>query len=128
MRICYHCGRITSGQPLFCSWCSRSYDVRLCPRLHPNHRSAQACAQCGSRNLSIPQEKLTFWFKPLLFLGTALPGIGLLLLSLLYIPYFLIRLLRSSSKLLLPMLVGLLLGIVWLLWMLLPHFLVALLR
>ena len=128
MRICYHCGRITSGQPLFCSWCSRSYDIRLCPRLHPNPRTAQACSQCGSQNLSTPQEKFPFWFKPLLFFATALPGLALLTLSLGYMGYFLICLLRNPSDLFSPMLFGLLLGILWLAWMLVPYFIVAVLR
>ncbi|MGH9660739.1 MAG: hypothetical protein ACRD96_19475, partial [Bryobacteraceae bacterium] len=41
--------------PLFCSHCGATYDVRLCPRLHPNPRSARICSQCGSRDLSTPQ-------------------------------------------------------------------------
>src|SRR5438552_17711132 len=120
MRICYHCGRVTSGQPLFCNWCSRSYSVRLCPRLHPNPRSAEACSQCGSRDLSIPQEKLPLWFRPLMFFAGVLPGAALLLISILYICYFTYRLFTDPYNLLLPMLFGLSLGLAWAIWMHIP--------
>lgn len=58
MRYCYHCGRITPGDPLFCNVCGRSFDRKLCPRLHPNPRSAEICSRCGSRELSTPQPKV----------------------------------------------------------------------
>jgi len=57
MRYCSNCQRVTAGEPLFCSGCGSTYDVRLCPRLHPNPRGAQVCAQCGSRDLSEPQPR-----------------------------------------------------------------------
>jgi RNA polymerase subunit RPABC4/transcription elongation factor Spt4 len=128
MRICYHCGRVTSGQPLFCNHCGRSYNTKLCPRLHPNPRQALACKVCGSRDLSIPQEKAPLWFKLLLFLSGIIPGISLLLFSVLYVLYFLSRLIADPNSLLLPMLAGLALGFVWLLWMFIPFALIKLLR
>src|ERR1043166_6053958 len=124
MRICHQCGRITSGKPSFCIWCGRSYNVRLCPRLHANPRDAQSCSTCGSHDLSIPQQKLPLWFKPLIFLAGLVPGILLLSVSLVYLAYFIYRLIVSPSSLLLPMLLGLLLGVLWLLWMHVPFFLV----
>jgi len=127
MRICYHCGRVTPGHPLFCTFCGRSYNKKLCPRLHPNHRSAQACAACGSRDLSIPQEKVPLWFRLLMILSGIAPGILLLLISIFYVGYFLNHLLTDPSTLLIPMLYGLALGIVWLVWMHIPFFLIRLL-
>ncbi len=43
MRYCNQCHRITAGEPLFCNFCGRSYDFKLCPH------SASESAQC--RNL-----------------------------------------------------------------------------
>lgn len=77
MKHCYHCGRITAGDPLFCNTCGRSFDHKLCPRLHVNSRSADICSRCGSRDLSLPQPKVSFFFK--LFEWLARLGIGVLL-------------------------------------------------
>ena len=51
MKYCYQCGRMTAGEPLFCHFCGRTYDVKLCPRRHANPRVAEVCSQCGSREL-----------------------------------------------------------------------------
>jgi hypothetical protein len=50
---------MTPGTPLFCNHCGRSFDVKLCPRLHPNPRIAEVCSQCGSRDLSTPQPAIS---------------------------------------------------------------------
>lgn len=68
MRHCSYCRHITAGQPLFCMFCARTYDVRLCPRLHANPRRAEVCAQCGSRDLTEPQPRGT-WSRRLLQSG-----------------------------------------------------------
>lgn len=124
MRICYQCGRITSGRPSFCIWCGRSYNVRLCPRLHVNPRDAQSCSVCGLHDLSTPQQRLPLWFKPVVFLAGFAPGILLLSISLIYIAHFVYRLFIDPSNLLVPMLFGLVLGLLWLVWMHVPFFLV----
>ena len=77
MKYCFHCGRMTAGEPLFCNSCGRSYDVKLCPRHHPNPRSAEVCSQCGSRELSTPQPRVSIWWK---FAGWVLRGVATLLL------------------------------------------------
>lgn len=61
MRYCSNCHHTTAGEPLFCSGCGATYDVRLCPRLHVNSRRAQVCTQCGSRDLSEPQPPTPFF-------------------------------------------------------------------
>src|SRR5260370_33279683 len=114
MKICYHCGRVTEGKPLFCNHCGRSYNVKLCPKLPPNPRRAEACSLCGSRNLSIPQNKLPLWFKPLMLLLSVIPGIGLLVISILYLGYFTYRFISAPPSLLVPTLVGVLRGRIWL--------------
>ena len=81
MKYCYACGYATGGEPLFCNSCGRSYDVKLCPRLHVNPRLAEACSQCGSRDLSIPQPKVPLAWRILAFLMQAIAGLLLLLLS-----------------------------------------------
>jgi hypothetical protein len=63
MKYCYHCGRLTPGEPLFCNSCGRTYDIKLCSRLHANPRSAEVCSQCGTRDLSTPQPKVPIWTK-----------------------------------------------------------------
>jgi RNA polymerase subunit RPABC4/transcription elongation factor Spt4 len=60
MKYCYGCGHITPGDPLFCSTCGSTYDVKLCPRLHPNPRHAEVCSRCGSREFSTPQPVVSF--------------------------------------------------------------------
>jgi hypothetical protein len=63
MKICYQCGHMTAGEPLFCNHCGRTYDVKLCPRLHSNPRSAEVCSKCGTRDLSMPQPRVSLWWK-----------------------------------------------------------------
>jgi len=128
MRICYHCGRGSSGRPLFCTTCGRSYNIRLCGKLHPNRRNASACSQCGSRDLSLPEEKAPLWFRLLILLSGIIPGCLLLFVSAVYLAYFLYALISDPAGLLIPMLYGLLLGIIWFVWMHIPFVLVRMLR
>lgn len=65
MKYCYACGQMSAGNPLFCHGCGRSYDRKVCPRLHVNARRAEACFRCGSRNLSTPQPKVPFLWRVL---------------------------------------------------------------
>src|SRR5690348_576072 len=83
MKYCFNCNRITAGEPLFCNFCGRSYDVRLCPRRHPNPRKAKACSQCGSRELSTPQPKVPWWAPALEFVLSCVPGFLLTVVSIL---------------------------------------------
>src|SRR6185437_3885572 len=82
MKYCYQCGRLTAGEPMFCNFCGRSYDVKLCSRLHANPRNAEACSQCGSRDLSTPQPKVSIWWKVLMYLVRGLLAVLLVLTSL----------------------------------------------
>lgn len=52
MKRCTSCFRYAAGQPSYCSYCGRTYSVRLCPRGHSNPRNVQFCSQCGSDDLS----------------------------------------------------------------------------
>jgi RNA polymerase subunit RPABC4/transcription elongation factor Spt4 len=83
MRYCVSCKRLTAGEPLFCNHCGATYDVRLCPRLHVNPRSARICSQCGSRELTNPQPSRSFRTRLVHALLARLPGIGLLLTTIL---------------------------------------------
>ena len=124
MRFCYQCFHITGGDPLFCNRCGRSYDETLCPRLHTNPRHAEVCSRCGSRDLSLPQERAPLWFKPVAILVTVLPGFVLLFLSMGFLGYFIYQLLTNPSDLVLPMLDGLVLAALWLGWMQTPRLLI----
>jgi hypothetical protein len=123
MRYCNHCHRITTGEPLFCNFCGRSYDFKLCPHRHPNPRSAEVCNQCGSRELSTPHPRVSFWFASVLTLLSVLPGILLLLLSVFFL-FGLIQVLLTNQQVLFEfMLIGLFIGFLWWMYMQLPRFL-----
>src|SRR5579863_9359147 len=74
MKYCFNCSRMTPGEPLFCNSCGRSYDVKLCPRHHMNPRTAEACSQCGSRDLSTPQPRVPWWTPIVEHLLSIVPG------------------------------------------------------
>jgi hypothetical protein len=120
MRYCTSCRHLTTGTPLFCTFCGHSFDVRLCPRLHANPRGAQVCAQCGSRDLSQPQARGT-WLSGVLHVGfRLLPGVVLWGLSLLALLAFLETILTNQQVQ--GQLIGLLLmlGIGWWVYMQIP--------
>lgn len=117
MKYCHQCGRHTTGDPLFCSRCGRSYDVRLCPRLHANPRYAEVCSQCGSRELSTPQPAVSFWWKVLEFLTRVFLGIVLAYGS----TAFLVFLLRRREVQTGILVLAIILGLLWWLWSQLPE-------
>jgi hypothetical protein len=123
MRYCNHCRRITTGEPLFCNFCGRSYNYKLCPHRHPNPRTAEVCNQCGSRELSTPHPKVSFWMASLLTVLSVFLGVMLLLLSVVFLLGFLQMLLSNQQLMFQFMLIGLLIGFLWWLYMQLPRFL-----
>jgi len=116
MRYCYNCNRITLGNPRFCNFCGRSYDDRLCPRLHPNPRHAVVCSHCGSRDLTTPQPQSYFRLRVIVSIVLALPGILLIILSAVFLIVDVYVLFARPSLQLPSMLCGLLLGLSWLLY------------
>ena len=124
MKYCYQCGRMTDGEPLFCNRCGRSYDVKLCPRLHANPRGAEVCARCGSRELSTPQPKIPMSWR-LLAIVIRL-GIGLVLFSASL--WLLIALIRTTASRQALVSLGALLTALWLFWTKLPDWLQELIR
>jgi hypothetical protein len=102
--------------------CGRTYEVKLCPRLHENSREAEVCSTCGSTDLSTPQPKLPLWFTPLLRSLALLPGIGLLILSISFLFSYIRMLVYHSASQFRYMLVGLGLAALWLLYIQLPSF------
>ena len=124
MRYCTNCHRITAGDPLFCNVCGQSYNIKFCPRLHPNPRAAQVCSQCGSRELSTPQPKPGLGTLPLLLLVRILPGIALFLATIALI-FALVQAAISAQELIVPLLIraGILLAVVWIVYLMLPGFL-----
>lgn len=116
MRYCFSCRKITSGKPAYCNYCGKSYGVKLCPRGHSNPRGAEVCSECGSRNLSTPQQsgKVSIWL--LAIFGFILPFLALLIVTLGYMYVFAQAIFQDPSGLLPLMLRGLGLGLLWLLW------------
>jgi hypothetical protein len=124
MNYCYNCGHITPGEPSYCNHCGRSYDVKLCPRAHPNPRSAEVCSKCGSRELSTPQPKVPAMWKLLAILVRL--GLGLLLL---YLSLgFLVALAKTTQFQQALVCIGFALVGLWLLWSKLPEWLQDLIR
>jgi hypothetical protein len=121
MRFCFHCHRITAGQPLFCNHCGRSFDQKLCHRLHPNPRSAEVCAQCGSHELSTPQPRGRWYLRFLLLLTAPLPGLILWLVTVAFFFVFLKVLFTDQRLLGAMMALGLVIGILWLIYVHLPR-------
>jgi hypothetical protein len=115
---------MTSGEPLFCNFCGRSYDVKLCPSRHPNPRIAEVCSQCGSRDFSTPQPKVSLWWKFLTWLTRLLLGI---LLGCLTVLLILTALLRPEVQHALIGL-GILLAVLWWMWSQLPNWFRKLIR
>ena len=120
MKYCYECGRMTAGEPLFCNYCGRSYDVKLCPRLHVNPRYAEVCSQCGSRDLSTPQPKVSLWWKllggSLRWLSGAVLGVLTLIIAIAVFEDLIHRPEVQNGLIVL----GLLLAALWSLWGMLP--------
>ena len=123
MTYCYNCGRITTGDPLFCNTCGRSFDKKLCPRLHPNPRSAEICSRCGSRELSVPQPKISWGWRLLEWLMRMFLGIVLLALILALVFEFLTALFRTQSGQSGVILLGFLIALLAWIWGKLPEWL-----
>jgi hypothetical protein len=122
MRYCNQCHHMTTGEPLFCNFCGSSYDVKLCPHRHVNPRIAQVCSECGSRDLSTPAPRVPWWQAAMLYLLSLLPGAVLLLVSLLFLVAFVQVIVTNQQLLFQFMLIALLLGLLWMLYMHLPIF------
>ncbi|HET6844932.1 MAG TPA: zinc ribbon domain-containing protein [Candidatus Angelobacter sp.] len=123
MKHCYHCGRITAGEPLFCNTCGRSFDRKLCPRLHPNPRSAEICSRCGSRELSTPQPNVSLLFRGGEWLARMLLGAFLTLLTVFLVYEVITEALRMRVVQNGLLLIGFLIAILWWLWTKLPEWL-----
>jgi|SRR5579864_2077476 hypothetical protein len=120
MKYCYSCGRETGGEPLFCNFCARSYDVKLCPKFHVNPRFAEACSQCGSRELSIPHPKVPLSWQLSALLAYVLAGVFLTYISVPLVFGFLKNLFSHSEVHKSLILRGLALVTLWTLWVILP--------
>jgi hypothetical protein len=120
MKYCYYCNRMTVGEPLFCNFCGRSYNVKLCPRLHVNPRTAEICSQCGSRDLSTPQPKVPFRVRLLVVAVTMLLGTLILSLTLLFVLIFLREVFTNTNVLNALVGIGIMLALLWWIWLKLP--------
>jgi len=124
MKYCYQCGKLTNGDPAFCNHCGRSYDVKLCPRMHQNPRGAECCSKCGSRELSVPGPKIPMSWRFLAIVARL--GIGLVLF---YASLSLVIALLHSREIQQALIaVGMLLGCLWWLWSKLPDWFQDLIR
>src|SRR6266481_1942139 len=121
MKYCNSCRRTTYGEPLFCNHCGSSYDVKYCPRHHPNPRNAEVCSECGNRDLSTPQHKISIGKRFLIFLLMKLP-IVLLMAGLVAVSVFIVKRLLFGPESFLPLMcIALFLGLLLWFWMMLPE-------
>jgi RNA polymerase subunit RPABC4/transcription elongation factor Spt4 len=123
MRYCNQCHRITQGEPIYCNFCGRSYDFRLCPSRHPNPRNAEICSQCGSRELSTPHPHVPLWLQFLIKILATLPGLLLVTVSVLFLFGVLHALLQNQRLMFQAVIAGLMLCFLWYLYSQLPGFL-----
>jgi len=128
MKYCYECGKLTAGEPLFCNFCGRSYDVKLCPRLHVNSRVAEVCSQCGSRDFSTPQPRVSVWWRLFAFLVKVAVGALLALIALGVVLAILQQLLESQRLEGTVIALAILLGVLAWIWGQLPNWLRSLIR
>jgi hypothetical protein len=120
MKYCYNCNRITPGEPLYCNFCGRSYNVKLCPRAHVNPRNAEACSQCGNRDLSTPQPRTPWWSPIIEFLVSLVPGLFLTIASVVTVIVAVQALLQRPDLLFAFLMLLIALGILWWIWSQLP--------
>lgn len=128
MKYCFQCGRTTAGEPLFCNFCGRTFDVKLCPRLHPNPRIAKVCSQCGSRELSEPQPKVSWVWRLIASLIRLVAGVLLAGLSILIVITILRQLVTRPEFQAGMLVMGILVFGLWCLWTMLPQWLRKLVR
>lgn len=117
MKYCYACGTVSPGNPFFCISCGRTYSVKLCPRRHMNPRYAEACSECGSRDLSTPQPKVSVWWKITELLVRVFLGILLAFVSLSVI----VALLRTPVMQAMLIVLGFMIAALWAIWIMLPE-------
>jgi RNA polymerase subunit RPABC4/transcription elongation factor Spt4 len=122
MRYCHNCHKTTTGEPLFCQSCGRTYDAKLCPARHINPRWAEVCSECGSRDLSTPAPRVPWWLAPLLLAASLLPGLVLLLL-LIMVLVGIVHELQTNQQIQAQLIAVLVvLALLWWLYLQLPHF------
>ena len=120
MKYCYNCNRITPGEPLFCNACGCSFDWKLCPRRHKNPRTAEACSQCGSRDLSTPQPRRPWWTTPLGFILSVLPGAFLTFASTIVFTAAVIAIFQHPEIIVWFIFLAIAFGILWAMWSQIP--------
>jgi len=119
---------VTLGKPLFCTFCGKTYEAKLCPRLHVNPREAQVCSECGSRDLTTPAPRPPFWLYLGLISLSLLSGFVLVALSIGFvITYLYVAFVRPDLQFRF-MFLGLVLGGLWLLYIEMPGFVRSRLR
>jgi len=120
MKYCFNCNHITPGEPLFCNACGRSFDIKLCPRHHKNPRTAEACSQCGSRDLSIPQPRRPYWTPALGVVLSFLPGAFLALATFVVLVSGIIAVLHHPEMIVSLAILTIPFGILWWMWSQIP--------
>lgn len=117
MKFCFACGSVTPGEPLYCSKCGCTYDVKLCPKHHANPRGAEVCAKCGSKDFSKPQPRVPVGLKLLALMMRLALGLLLFYATL----ALFVALARAKEVQQFFVAAGILLAVLWGLWTKLPE-------
>jgi hypothetical protein len=120
MRYCYNCNRITRGEPIFCSFCGRTYNQKFCSRMHPNPRRAQFCNQCGSAEFSTPQPVIPILLRPAFWLLKLSPRLVIPTTLVILIAYTLHLIVTDPYVQCRFIVLVLVLGLCWYIWRKLP--------
>lgn len=90
MRYCPYCRRMNPGKPLYCQYCARTFEVRICSKCRSiNSKAALACGKCGSFELSDIAGEIPFWaifLKALFWLFLVLFVIGFFMNLVSFVP------------------------------------------
>jgi hypothetical protein len=123
VKYCAACNKITPGQPLFCQFCGCSFNVKLCPRFHPNPRNAELCSRCGSRDLSRPAPRVPWWARVIEVVIPAISGLVLAIGSLGATIIVITAMVQNPHQFLPFIFLSIAFGILWAMWSELPAWL-----
>jgi hypothetical protein len=123
MKYCAACNKITPGEPLFCQFCGCSFDCKLCPRLHPNPRSAEICSRCGSRDLSRPAPRVPWWAHVIEVVIPVISGLALAIGSLGATIIAITAVVENPGLIVSLIFLSIAFGILWAMWSELPTWL-----
>ena len=86
MIICRSCHSAWPDTALYCGKCKRSFGGRRCPKGHLSPRGSTYCLTCGSKDMSVPADSVSFglaskviaWCLAVVLLKVCWPVLGII--------------------------------------------------